>query len=281
MTEQIVVVHPREDALPLIFDSPHSGTQYPEDFGHLLERMILRRSEDTFIEELYDHVPEQRATLLYALFPRCYIDPNRGLQDIDPEMIDGGWPGEFRRSFKLDNGVGLIWRQVKTYGRIYDRLLGQEEVQSRIDRCWKPYHETLSGLFDEFHGRHGFVYHVNCHSMPEWGDATTEDGEVRRADFVLGDRDGATCEPGFSALIAEILRNEGYSVVMNYPYKGVELVQRYSDPARRRHSIQIEINRALYMDEDRITRNGNFVRLKESLKILTEAVARYVADRID
>lgn len=281
MTEQIAVVRPHGDPLPLIFDSPHSGTNYPSDFDHVLDRMVLRRSEDTFIEELYDHVPEQRATLLYALFPRCYVDPNRGLEDVDPEMIEGGWPDEFRRSFKLDNGVGLIWRQVKTFGRIYDRLLSQEEVRNRIDSCWKPYHDALTGLFDTFHQRHGLVYHVNCHSMPEWGDATTEDGEVRRADFVLGDRDGTTCEAGFAALIAEVLRNEGYSVVMNFPYKGVELVQRYSDPARGRHSIQIEINRALYMDEESITRNGNFESLKKSLKHLTEAVADYVADRID
>ena len=281
MTEQIAVVHPRGNALPLIFDSPHSGTSYPANFDHVLDRMILRRSEDTFIEELYDHVPEQRATLLYALFPRCYIDPNRGLEDIDPKMIEGGWPGEFRRSFKLDSGAGLIWRQVKTYGRIYDRLLSREEVEARIESCWKPYHDTLSGLFETFHVRFGQVYHVNCHSMPEWGDETTEDGEVRRADFVLGDRDGATCEADFSALIAEVLKAEGYSVVMNYPYKGVELVQRYSDPAAGRHSIQIEINRALYMDEERLTRNARFESLKKSLRKLTEAIADYVAGKID
>ncbi len=280
MTEQIVLVRPRGDALPLIFDSPHSGTNYPADFDHVIDRKVLRRSEDTFIEELYDYVPEQGATLLHALFPRCYIDPNRGLEDIDPEMIAGGWPGEFRRSFKLDNGVGLIWRQVKTFGRIYDRLLTQEEVQARIDDCWKPYHDTLSGLFEEFHGRHGLVYHVNCHSMPEWGDETTEDGPVRRADLVLGDRDGTTCELGFAALIAEVLEQQGHSVVMNFPYKGVELVQRYSDVAKGRHSIQIEINRALYMDEEGITRNGNFESLKQSLRKLSEAVAAYVAGKV-
>lgn len=281
MTEQIAVVHPRADALPLIFDSPHSGTSYPSDFGHALDRMLLRRSEDTFIEELYDHAPDQRATLLYALFPRCYIDPNRGLEDIDPEMIEGGWAGEHRRSFKLDSGAGLIWRQVKTYGRIYDRLLTRAEVEARIKTCWKPYHNTLADLFDSFHARHGQVYHVNCHSMPEWGDETTEDGEVRRADFVLGDRDGTTCEPAFSALIAQVLEDEGYSVKMNDPYKGVELVRRYSDPANGRHSIQIEINRALYMDEEQLTRNANFESLKKSLRKLTETIADYVSGKID
>ena len=264
MTDQIVLEAPRAKALPLIFDSPHSGSHYPADFDHVLERMILRRSEDAFIDALYDHVPDQGATFLHALFPRCYIDPNRNLLDIDPAMIEGGWPGEVRPSFKLENGVGLIWRQVKTHGRIYDRLLTREEVQARIDRCWQPYHSALSGLFERFHAEHGFVYHVDCHSMPEWGDETTEDGAVRRADFILGDRDGTTCGSDFSAVIAESLRDDGFSVVFNDPYKGVELVQRYSDPSANRHSIQVEINRALYMDEEKITRNANFDELKKS-----------------
>lgn len=277
MTKQIIIESPRADSLPLLFDSPHSGTNYPADFDHVLDRMTLRRSEDAFIEELYDHVPDQGATLLHALFPRCYIDPNRGLEDIDPDMIDGGWAGECRPSFKQANGIGLIWRQVKTYGRIYDRLLSREEVQARIDLCWRPYHDALSGLFEDLHSRHGFVYHVDCHSMPEWGDETTEDGPVRRADFVLGDRDGTTCGKDFSALIAETLRDLGYSVKMNDPYKGVELVRRYSDPSQGRHSIQIEINRALYMNEGGITKSERFDDLKLSLKKLTEILAGYVS----
>ncbi|WP_282610361.1 N-formylglutamate amidohydrolase [Pelagibius sp. Alg239-R121] len=280
MTDQIIIEAPKSDPLPLIFDSPHSGARYPDDFDHVLDRALLRRSEDAFIDELYDHVPDQGATLLHALFPRCYIDPNRGLLDIDPAMIDGGWPGESTPSFKLDNGVGLIWRQVKTYGRIYDRLLSQQEVQSRIDCCWQPYHSALSGLFEHFHAKHGFIYHVDCHSMPEWGDETTEDGVTRRADFVLGDRDGTTCEKGFSELIAKTLRDEGYSVLFNEPYKGVELVQRYSDPAANRYSIQIEINRVLYMDEDKITRNERFDALKQSLRKMTQVIADYVSERV-
>lgn len=279
MTDQIVLEAPRTEPLPLIFDSPHSGARYPDDFDHVLDRRILRRSEDAFIEELYDHVPDQGATLLHALFPRCYIDPNRNLLDIDPAMIEGGWPGKVRPSFKLENGVGLIWRQVKTYGAIYDRLLTQDEVQARIDLCWQPYHSALSDLFEQFHAKYGFVYHVDCHSMPEWGDATTEDGSVRRADFILGDRDGTTCGKDFSALIAETLRADGYSVVFNDPYKGVELVQRYSDLDANRHSIQVEINRALYMNEDAIMRNDRFDGLKLSLQKMTQVLADYVAAR--
>lgn len=280
MSDQIILEAPRAEPLPLIFDSPHSGSRYPENFDHVLDRMILRKSEDAFIDELYDHVPDQGATLLHALFPRCYIDPNRNLLDIDPAMIDGGWAGEVRPSFKLENGVGLIWRQVKTFGAIYDRLLTREEAQARIDLCWQPYHSALSDLFEHFHAKHGFVYHVDCHSMPEWGDATTEDGAVRRADFILGDRDGTTCGKDFSALIAETLRAEGYSVVFNDPYKGMELVRRYSDLDANRHSIQVEINRALYMNEDEITRNDRFDSLKVSLKKMTQVLADYVAARV-
>ncbi len=280
MSDQIILEAPRIEPLPLIFDSPHSGSRYPADFNHVLDRKILRKSEDAFIDELYDHVPDQGATLLHALFPRCYIDPNRNLLDIDPAMIDGGWAAEVRPSFKLENGVGLIWRQVKTFGAIYDRLLTREEVQARIDLCWQPYHAALSDLFQQYHAKHGFVYHVDCHSMPEWGDETTEDGAVRRADFILGDRDGTTCGKEFSGLIAETLRAEGYSVVFNDPYKGVELVQRYSDLEANRHSIQVEINRALYMNEDEITRNDRFDGLKISLKKMTQVLADYVTDRV-
>lgn len=281
MTDQIVIETPRAEPLPLLFDSPHSGSRYPADFDHVLDRMILRRSEDAFIAELYDHVPDQGATLLHALFPRCYIDPNRGLEDIDPAMIAGGWPGEIRRSFKVANGAGLIWRQVKTHGAIYDRLLSQAEVQTRIARCWQPYHDALTELVVQCHARHGQVYHVNCHSMPEWGDETTEDGPVRRADFVLGDRDGTTCGAEFSGLIAETLSGFGYRVLFNDPYKGVELVRRYSDPPGGRHSIQIEINRVLYMDEDSVTRNAGFNDLKDNLKKLTQIIAEYVAGTVE
>lgn len=269
----IRIERPSRAASPLVFDSPHSGSDYPSDFGFVIDPMVLRRSEDAFIEELFGHVTAVGGTMLHALFPRCYIDPNRSLADLDTTMLDGPWPHPVAPTGKVARGAGLVWRQVKKYGRIYDRRLSPAEVQARIDRCWTPYHAAIEGLLDAAHARHGVFIHLNCHSMASMGDDTTEDGPVARPDVVLGDRDGTTCDPLLTATVAGFLRECGYRVAINDPYKGVELVRRYSDPARGRHSLQIELNRALYMDEERIVRHAGFDRLKAHLAGLTDALA--------
>lgn len=271
----IRIERPAEITVPLVFDSPHSGRDYPPDFDHRIDRQVLRQAEDSHVEALYAGVVALGAPLLHALFPRSYIDPNRALEDLDSEMIEGPWPEVTRPGDKTRRGVGLIWRRLRGLGEIYDRKLSVAEVQHRIETCWRPYHAALRELLDGAHGRFGQAWHINCHSMPAMGDETTPDGPALRADFVLGDRDGSSCDPAFTRFVAAELGALGYTVELNDPYKGAELVRRYADPAAGRHSLQIEINRRLYMDEVSLARAPGFERLRADLDRLTAAIKRH------
>ena len=272
------ILEPVAEPAPVVFDSPHSGTDYPDDFGSIAPVSVLRRSEDAFVDELFAAAPGHGAPLIAANFPRIYIDPNRDLIDLDPAMLDGPWPDPLVPSRKTELGVGLIWRIMPPDSQLYDRLLSVAEVRGRIERCWKPYHHAVATAIDETHRRFGKVWHVNCHSMPAMGNAASEDGPVPRAEFVLGDRDGTTCEAGFTAFVAGELRDMGYDVKINEPYKGVELVRRYSDPARGRHSLQLEINRKLYMDEKTIQKTAGFTALQADMGKLAGAICRYARE---
>lgn len=270
------IERPAADPIPVVYDSPHSGSVDPPDFNVALNRMTLRRSEDAHLDELFAHVTERGAPLLHALFPRAYIDPNRAESDLDVALVDGVWPHPTNPTHKtLERGVGLVWRQMKALGPIYDRKLSVGEIEARLGHFWRPYHETLQRLLDDAHARFGVVYHVNCHSMASWGDETTEDGAVQRPDFVIGDRDGATCSGAFRELVVETLRAEGCSVAINDPYKGFELVRRYSDPERGRHCVQIELSRARYMDEATLTKSADFFETRRILNRLTDAIADF------
>lgn len=281
MTPAFKIIAATGEAAPVIFDSPHSGSIYPADFDHQLDPILLRQAEDAHIEELFASVATMGAPLLHALFPRTYIDPNRDVVDIDIEMIEGGWPDPVEPTSKtLTRGMGLIWRRMRDFGDLYDHKLTVEDVRRRIDTCWRPYHTALSSLIDDAHARNGVSYHVNCHSMPARGDKNSEDGPVDRADFVIGDRDGTSCEPGLTALITDHLRAAGYDVSVNYPYKGVELVKRYSDPALGRHSIQLEINRRLFMDESSLLKTEGYLALDRDIETLCRAIIDYAKDQL-
>ena len=272
------VTRPHALAAPVVYDSPHSGADFPADFGNALEERLLRGYADALVDELYAHVPSQGSPLLRALFPRTYIDVNRALSDLDPAMIDGNWPYPIGPPEKSRAGVGLIWKRVRDHGHIYDRLLGVDEVMNRIDRYWRPYHEELARLIDEAHGQFGTVYHVNCHSMTACGAETTPDGPTERPDFVLGDRNGQCCDAAFTLFVQECLAAMGYSVAVNAPYPGVELVRRYSEPASGRHSLQIEINRKLYLDEKTLEPGPGFDGLKSDLEKLTAAIGGFALE---
>jgi len=265
--------------LPLVFDSPHSGTHYPADFVHLPPRSLVRKAEDTHVEALYASVTEIGATLIEALFPRAYIDPNRHLSDLDPAVVDDIWPGPIRLSRKTELGIGLVWRLAQGGVPMYARPLPVAEIERRIALCYEPYHAAVAEAIDERHRQFGSVWHVDCHSMPAVGDAMSDDPGRARADFVLGDRDGSTCEREFTAFVARTLGEMGYSVAINDPYKGVELVRRHGRPAERRHSLQIEVNRKLYMDEGTLERTPGFPALQADIARLAEALADYVRSR--
>ena len=265
-----------EQDVPVVFDSPHSGTDYPADFDTIVSRLTLRRAEDTHVEALYGTAPDHGATLIAANFPRSYIDANRSLLDIDPALLADAWPGPINTSKKTEKGIGLVWRLLDTGEPIYARKLRAAEVQARIATCYAPYHKAVRDAINAAHKHYGAVWHVNCHSMPATSSVISEEGPgVARADFVLGDRDGSTCAPAFTAIVATTLRGMGYDVRINDPYKGVELVRAYSDPAAHKNSLQIEVNRRLYMDEASRERNANYPALEADFTQLIKAIADF------
>jgi N-formylglutamate deformylase len=271
---------PSAAAVPLVCDSPHSGTDYPADFGHAVPRAQLRRGEDTHVEALWEAVPAVGGTLLAAHFPRTYIDANRTEDDLDPELLAQPWPTPLNPGEKTRLGFGLVWRNIGAGRPIYDRPLSVAEVRNRIDSYYRPYHAALAESIEQAAQRFGGVWHLNLHSMPN--DAY-ERLQIQSphplADFVLGDRDGTTCEPGFVDLVERELRGRGYTVARNDPYKGVQLIARIGQPARNRHSLQIEVRRPLYMDEATRERNEGFARVQKDLGAVLRSLAGYVKDR--
>ena len=261
---------------PVVFDSPHSGLLAPADFAPVLSMQRLFGTADAYVDELFGTAPDRGAVLIAATFPRCYIDANRSLEQLDPSMIDGDWPRPTVSDAKIRRGVGLIWARLPSGDAFYDAPLPCAEVERRIERCWRPYHDTLARALDQAHARFGAVWHLNCHSMRSHGTSRNEVGaREARPDVVLGDRDGTTCDLAFLDLVQSVLAGFGYEVAVNHPYKGQELVRRYADPTTHRHSLQIEINRALYMDERTGEKSANFVRLRAQLAELVEAICRF------
>jgi N-formylglutamate deformylase len=267
---------PLAPEVPLVFDSPHSGTEYPADFGYACAFEILRTAEDTHIDDLYGAAPEHGATLLGALFPRSYLDVNRHAGDIDEALLDAPWPGAISPGEKTRLGMGLVRRLAKPNLPVYTRKLSVAEMEGRIARCYRPYHAMLQGICDRLHGKFGTVTLINCHSMPAHGSAMSNDGpNAQRADFVLGDRDGTTCAPELTDFVARLLAGRGYSVKVNDPYKGVEIVRRHGIPASGRHALQIEVNRSLYMNEKTLVENDRYPVLKADLGRLIEGLASF------
>ncbi|HET7400479.1 MAG TPA: N-formylglutamate amidohydrolase [Usitatibacter sp.] len=267
--------------VPLVVDSPHSGTSYPADFDAAVPVTRLREGEDTFVDELYADAPAAGATLIAARFPRVYVDPNRSLLDIDASLLSSPWPGPAIPSRKTELGIGLIWRLLDTGEAIYARKLTVEEVKRRIVEYHQPYQRAVKKALDEAHDHFGAVWHLNVHSMPAVSSKISEEGPGKsRPDFVLGDRDGTTCEGPFTRFVARTLEEMGYAVKLNDPYKGVELVRAFSDPAAGRHSLQVEVNRRLYMDERTREKLPGFDKLREDLARLVRAVAQYAAEHV-
>lgn len=275
MTSSVQFVRHVKGSTSLVLDSPHSGTVYPADFRHACDLAVLRRAEDTHVEKLYDFAPGLGVHWVEAFFPRSYLDANRNTTEVDVTLLDEPWPGavetDDRIMSKVRLGKGLIWRTTDDGLPLYDRKLPVAEVMARIEQCWKPYHAAVASAIADAHREHGYSIHINCHSMPALASSHATDfpGEVH-ADFVVGDRDGSTAAPALSLHICNFLRSLGYSVAHNHPYKGVELVRRYGEPGIHRHSVQLEINRRLYMNEETLEINGGYGLLRSHLRALVE-----------
>lgn len=273
---------PSNNEIPLLFDSPHSGTDYPEDFGTVIPADVLRDAEDSLVDALFAAAPGHGVRLIGALFPRSYADPNRSEYDIDPELLSGPWPGQLSPGPKTALGVGVIWRLHSTGIPMYDRKLAAEEIEHRLATYVRPYQQAVKRSLDELFSLHSGVWHVNCHSMPTVSNAVAkEGGGVHRPDFCIGDGDGTTSDPEFTELARHVLADAGYEVTVNTPYQGAELVRAWPDPSLNRHSLMIEVNRRLYLNEKTREPNADFEKTQQLLTDWTAALADFVRARLD
>ncbi|TCT07437.1 N-formylglutamate amidohydrolase [Paralcaligenes ureilyticus] len=271
---------PRDGALPIVLDSPHSGFTLPDDFDTSAPRDALLSSRDAFVEQLWGGAPQRGATLIGAHFPRAYIDPNRALSDIDTELLATPWPGEIVPQTYSARGMGLIRRTALPGVPMYQRKLGIAEVQHRIDAYYLPYRQALAAQIDQAWQRAGRVWHIDCHSMKSQGNAMNIDAGRARPDIVVSDRCGTSADPAFTAWAAGCLRGYGYRVTINDPYQGGDIIRQTGAPKDGRHSIQIEINRALYMNETTFEKHDGFGILRGHLDTFLDALAGFVRRQI-
>jgi len=259
---------------PLVFASPHSGRDYPDDMmaAAALDAVAIRRSEDAFVDELVQTAPKLGASLITARLARAYIDVNREPFELDPAMFADELPEFARaRSARVAAGLGAIARVVSEGQEIYSRKLTFAEATRRIESAHQPYHAALAGLIAEAQAAHGCAVLIDWHSMP--AAAARGGGRDRPCDMVLGDRFGAACSHQLSDRVERELEQLGYRVARNAPYAGGYTTEHYGRPVRRVHALQIEINRALYLDEAKLATTAGFARLQAHLAQLTARLA--------
>ncbi len=261
-------------ASPLVFASPHSGRHYPDDMmaASTLDAQAIRRSEDAFVDNLIAAAPDLGAALITARCARAYIDLNREPFELDPGMFADELPDFARaRTARVAAGLGAIARVVSEGQEIYARKLTFAEARARIEWAHRPYHAALEALIAEAHAAHGFAILIDWHSMP--AAAARAGGRDGSCDFVLGDRFGAACTGAVTARVEGELEALGYRVARNSPYAGGYTTEHYGRPARRVHALQIEINRALYLDEATLAPTAGFETLKGKIEALTRVLA--------
>jgi N-formylglutamate amidohydrolase len=284
------VAEPARLAFPLVFSSPHSGNVYPRRFlaAARLEEAVLRHSEDAFVDLLFGGAAALGAPLIRARFPRAYLDLNREPYELDPRMFDGALPPFANtRSLRVAGGLGTIARVASQAQEIYARRMPVEEAIERIDKLYMPYHACLAKLIERARRVFGIAVLVDCHSMPSTVRRPGHMplfGELNppgKPDVVVGDRFGTSCDAEFVGAVEQELRRCGYVVQRNKPYAGGYITEHYGDPANDCHALQIEVNRALYMDESGLCRGAKFETVAMDLTRAAAALAEAVARRID
>jgi N-formylglutamate amidohydrolase len=260
-----VVVAPRVQTAPIVVCSPHSGRIYPQNFlaQSRLDAHTLRKSEDCYVDELLSGVPGLGAPMIAARFPRAYVDVNREPYELDPDLFDGALPPYANtQSVRVVGGLGTIARIVADSEEIYRARLPVGVALERIDRLYKPFHAALSSLLEETRRRFGYAVLVDCHSMPS---APVGQPLAVRPDFVIGDRFGASCDIKLTRFLRDALAVGDCEVHVNRPYAGGFITEHYGRPGRGIHAIQLEMNRALYLDETKLTRIAGFTDLRAKL----------------
>jgi len=273
----IALNEPDRLALPIVLASPHSGRDYSQDFLALVEvsEGELRRAEDAFVDRLLSAAPGLGVPLLAAEFPRSMVDVNREALELDPEMFEGSLPAEANtRSPRVAAGLGSI-PKLSAGGRpLYRRPLPVADALASIERFWHPYHQALARLVQTAQASFGVALLLDCHSMPSAGGVGDGAGGETLADIVLGDVWGQSCDPLLVERAEAYLTQRGYAVVRNAPYAGGYTTRHYGRPGDGVHALQIEINRALYLDEARIEPTAAFAQVSRDLLGLVEALGR-------
>lgn len=268
------LIHPERRTTSVVFASPHSGRDYPWHFIRRtnLNEHTVRSSEDAFVDQLYDCAPQFGAPFLKAGAPRAFVDLNRSRDELDPALIEGA----LRQGHnpRVASGLGVVPRVVANGKAIYSGKITMTEAERRIDQYWRPYHEALEAQLDQAHLMFGEAILIDCHSMPHEAMDTVARSGIRRPEVVLGDRFGAAADEAIVNRIEAAFVSAGLVVTRNTPFAGAYITQHYGRPMRERHAVQIEIDRALYMNEQLIRPNNNF----ESFRALLQGVIAEIAD---
>ncbi|WP_158742489.1 N-formylglutamate amidohydrolase [Acidisphaera sp. L21] len=263
-----------------MLDSPHSGNTWPEDWHPIAPREALDTAWDAYVAELFAGAPAHGATLLEAHFPRTFIDVNRSRLDIDPAMLDGEWPTELVPTPKSIRGLGLLRRLALPDVPVYGAPLPVARVQAWIAAYYDTYHAALAAELEAMHAKFDQVWHVDCLSMKSAGNVMNTDAGKKRPDFVVSDRDGTTADPQTTRFVVETLTQLGFEVTVNTPYKGAELITRHSDPAGGQQSVQIMINRALYLNEATREKGADFTAIQTALDTFVARFAGFIRSTV-
>ena len=270
----INIEQPGHQSVPLVISSPHSGLDYPADFvkNSALSKQRLRSSEDCFVDEIFRYAPKVGAPLLKALFPRVFVDVNRGPFELDPTMFNSGLPNYVTtKNQRIFAGLGTVAKVVSNGEEVYKNKLDFDEIKKRIETCYHPYHIELKRLIDQTRDIFGFCILIDCHSMPSNAakSASPKPLGKKGTDIILGDCHGSSCHPSIMNAALEILTQAGFSVKRNNPYAGGFITQHYGKPYESVHAIQIEINRSLYMNEKELKR-------LDGIKVLTRIMTDFM-----
>jgi N-formylglutamate amidohydrolase len=268
---------PDRQLAPVVYASPHSGDYYPPDLHDAshMDALTLRRSEDSFVDRLFASAPAHGSPLLKATHARVYLDLNREPWELDPTMFADDLPAHVNTSsLRVAGGLGTIAKVVSDGHEVYRRKLSFAEAEARVIGLYYPYHRALEGLVARTRRDFGYCLLIDCHSMPSSGGPMDSDSGNRRGDIILGDRFGTTCAPQLTNMAQDILTDAGFSVKRNNPYAGGFTTYHYGRPTAGAHTLQIEINRALYMDETRFSPNGNFPAVRNAMTRLIESLRR-------
>ena len=264
---------PAARPVPLLVDVSRSGREYPKEYRSPLPFTTVHDNVSMYVEDLWAGAPQVGATLLYCSFPNTWIDVNRNELDMDPDLVDGEWPVKLAPTERTLEGLGLIKTKARYGEPFQERRLTVAEIQERLDRYYRPYHAELKRIADDLHARFGVLRQISCHCMSVVGAPTHPDAGKPRADFCVSDLKGRTASKASMELVVETLRSCGYSVSVNAPYTGNELIRRIADPARGIDSIQVEINKKLFMDTKTFRATEGLPKVRADLDKLLAVLA--------